>query len=363
MTSFFLRDAANIVLPILSLHKFFQRCSVSTVMPVPSRGQFLLIVVLVVLSHTVVASAESIQRVGTTGEVPNTGLLFNTGHQGSVTHLMTWSPDALLVSAGADGTVRVWDTNERKLVAAKSLDDGNAAGLVLHPSLPRAYVVVKNDSQVNLVGWDWRRDITLFSVNIVEQPLYIGISRTAERLLLGRPFYDGLWILDAVTGNWQSDTRGGIVTFAATSTDDQNLLTYQPSGVLTYRSRATDEVQRVLGLPSELKDLALSSNRRYLIGRVGQSIVLLDAVTGVEVERRRVNGLKIMKTWPEANRILIVADGQYGPELQVFSINADRSLSVVLTQRILGTPTAIGFGEESVFLGLSDGTILLLDLQ
>lgn len=320
---------------------------------------------LLALVQTQVVGAEHRQMVGEEGDIPAAGLQFSTGHQGAVTQLVTWEAGSLLLSAGKDGTLRIWEAREGKLRDTVSLTDGEVTSLVLHPRKPHAYAVAIDDAGVSLVGWDWQQEHLMFSVDADDRPLFMGLSRTSESLLIGRASYDGPWLLDSSTGDRQPglERDGGIVTFAATSSDERTVLTYQPSGLLTYRYRATGKVHRSLSVPSELVDLSLSGDRRYLIGRIGQWLVSVDAVTGVEMDRRRVDGLRLMKLWSEANRVLVVADGKHGLELRALPLAAGRFWAPVIVRRVIGVPTALGHGREEIFVGLSDGTILWLDLR
>ena len=309
------------------------------------------------------AGAEHLQVVGATGRMPAAGLQLDTGHQGAVTHLVPWAAGSLLVSAGADGTVRVWEPRDGALRRTVRLAEGDISAVVLHPWLPRAYAVVSDGTGLRLVGWDWQRERQLFSVDPGVRPLFLGLSRSAGSLLVGRASFDGLWLLDAATGEPQPglERGSGIVTFAATSRDERTVLTYQPSGALTYRYRETGQVQRSLSVPSELNAPRLSGDRRHLIGRIGEWLVSVDAVNGVEVDRRRVEGLRLMKLWAAADRVLIVADGEHGLELRSLPLTAGRFGEPVLAQRLHGMPTALGHGRAEIFVGLADGTILRLD--
>ena len=313
---------------------------------------------------TWVAGAAPLQTVGEEGRIPVSGLQFSTGHRGAVTHLAPWRGGSSLVSAGADGTLRVWDTRDGALRHSVTLDGGVPSALVVHPWLPRAYVSLSGGWGEWLSAWDWERERELFRVSQSDRPLFLGLSRTARSLLVGRASFDGLWILDATTGARQASERGtGLVTFAVTSRDERTVLTYQPLGSLAYRNRATGDTRPFLRVPADLTDLGLSSDRRYLIGRAGEWVVSVDAVTGAEMDRRRIDGLRLMQLWDTADRVLVVAEDEHGPNLHTLPVIDGRFGEFGLARRVTGTPAALSYGHEELFVGLADGTILRLDLR
>ncbi len=316
---------------------------------------------------SVAAGAEQVQRVGAAGAIPAGGLQFDTGHRGAVTHLAPWRGGDLLVSAGADGTLRVWEPRSGALRHSLAVAGGAPSALVVDPRLPRAYLALGGAGGAGgerVAAWDWERGRELFSVPQDDRTLFLGLSRTARSLLVGRAAFDGLWLLDPATGDRQAGLeRGtGIVTFAVSSRDERTVLAYQPSGSLTYRSRDTGQVRQSLRVPADLTGLVLSADQRYLIGRAGEWLVSVDAVDGAETDRRRIDGLRLTALWGAAGRLLAVAEDEHGPSLHVLPVAAGRFEDAVLTRRVPGMPAALSYGRESVFVGLADGTILALDL-
>ncbi len=180
--------------------------------------------------------------------------------------MAAWRGGSFLVSAGVDGSLRVWDPRDGSLRHAVALR-GVPSALVVHPWLPRAFVALADGSGQWLTAWDWESGVKLFSIPLSDPPLFLGLSRTAGSLLVGRASFDGLWLLDPTTGERQPglESGTGIVTFAVTSRDERTVLTYLPSGSLVYRDRATGRVLQSLRVPADLADLGLSSARRHLI--------------------------------------------------------------------------------------------------
>ena len=319
---------------------------------------------------SVAAGADYLQRVGAAGAIPAGGLRFDTGHRGAVTHLAPWRGGELLISAGADGTLRVWDPRDGALRHSLALD-GAPSALVVDPRLPRAYLALGSEGGVRgggggerLAAWDWERERVLFNVPQDARTLFLGVSSTARSLLTGRAAFDGLWLLDPATGDRQAglERGAGIVTFAVSSRDERTVLAYQPSGSITYRRRDTGQVLRSVQAPAGLTGLGLSADQRYLIGRSGEWLVSVDAVDGVETDRRRIRGLRLTAIGGTADRLLTVAEDEHGPALSVLPVTAGRFGDAVLTQRTPGTPTASAYGRDAVFVGLADGTILAMDL-
>jgi len=310
------------------------------------------------------ADAAPQQKVGAAGLVPESGLQLNTGHRGAVTRMAPWRGGSFLVSAGVDGTLRVWGRRDGTLRHSVALE-GVPSALVVHPQLPRAYVSLSDGSREWLAAWNWESGLQMFGVPLSDRPLFLGLSRTAGSLLVGRASFDGLWLLDAATGERQPGLGSGtgIVTFAVTSRDEQRVMTYQPSGSLVYRSRATGRSRESLRVPADLTDLGLSSDRRYLLGRSGEWLVAVDAVNGAVTDRLRVDGLRMVDVRSAADRVAGVVEDESGHYLRTFSLAAGRFGRERSAWRVAGVPTALAYGREELFAGLTDGTILRLDLR
>ncbi len=278
--------------------------------------------------------------------------------------MASWRGGSFVVSAGVDGSLRVWDPRDGSLRHAVALR-GVPSALVVHPWLPRAFVALADGSGEWLTALDWESGLRLFSIPLGGPPLFLGLSRTAGSLLVGRASFEGLWFLDPTTGERQPGMeRGtGIVTFGVTSRDERTVLTYLPSGSLVYRDRATGRVLRDLRVPADLADLGLSSARRHLIGRSGEWLVAIDAVDGAVTDRLRIRGLRTMQVWGAADRVVVAEEDESGPSLRTVSVTAGRFDAARSAWRVAESPTALSYGHGRLFAGLADGTILTLDLR
>ncbi len=310
------------------------------------------------------ATSAPLQTVGASGRIPDSGLQLNTGHRGAVTSMASWRGGSFVVSAGVDGTLRVWDPRDGSLRHTVVLG-GVPSALVAHPWLPRVFAALGDGSEERLAAWDWEQGLELFTIPLGDPPLFLGLSRTAGSLLVGRASVDGLWLLDPTTGERQPglESGTGIVTFAVTSRDERTVMTYQPSGSLVYRDRATGGILQSRRVPGDLADLGLSSDRRYLIGRSGEWLVSVDAIDGAETDRLRIAGLRTMEVWGAADRVVVAAEDESGPSLRTVSVSAGRFDATRSAWRVAQTPTALSYGHEKLFAGLPDGTILTFDLR
>lgn len=329
------------------------------------RGTVLLAIALSGLVAAVQgATSAPLQTVGASGRIPESGLQLNTGHRGAVTLMASWRGGSFVVSAGVDGTLRVWDPRDGSLRHTVALG-GVPSALVVHPWLPRVFAALGDGSEERLTAWDWEQGLVLFTIPLGNPPLFLGLSRTAGSLLVGRASVDGLSLIDPTTGERQPglESGTGIVTFAVTSRDERTVLTYQPSGSLVYRNRATGGILQRLRVPGDLADLGLSSDRRYLVGRSGEWLVSVDAVDGAETDRLRIAGLRTMEVWGTADRVVVAAEDESGPSLRTVSVSAGRFDATRSAWRVAQTPTALSYGHEKLFAGMPDGTILTLDLR
>ena len=119
----------------------------------------------------------------------------SSGHRGAVMDVAEDSERGLLFSVGEDGFLRIWDTEAGTLVRKIAVTRQVAQSVALNPSAPLAAVVVTDGLRSFAVDvWDWDAGKRLFSIPIVDAPLFVRFSWSGTYLLrrghaVGQPSY------------------------------------------------------------------------------------------------------------------------------------------------------------------------------
>jgi WD40 repeat protein len=211
--------------------------------------------------------------------------LINSGHVGGVTALAISTPMRVLLSGGRDGAVRVWSTDARRIRYHLRLGAEPIERLVVHPS--RSLVAVLRTSPGRAEGgfelsvWDWRAGQQVFSRSLSQRPLHVGFSSRGSWVIYTRPDWESVVLLDVTTGAERASRPGfGIVSFAATSTNERTLMTYQPGGRISYWNLASRRETASVTTVAGLEDLSLSADKRLLVGRAANDLFAIDVVSG-----------------------------------------------------------------------------------
>ncbi|MFW5747484.1 MAG: hypothetical protein ACOCX6_01680, partial [bacterium] len=84
-------------------------------------------------------------------------VVINTGHTGRVNSIAYHDSDSLLFSGGADGTLRVWDTETEKLVYLLQITHNPIEKIFLNPEAPQVGIIEKDGiSSHRLSVWNWQ---------------------------------------------------------------------------------------------------------------------------------------------------------------------------------------------------------------
>jgi hypothetical protein len=244
--------------------------------------------------------------------------------------------------------------------------------IALHPTLPHVAVVESDLGVTRLSVWDYRRARRLFDLALEAPPSYLTYSSTGRYLVVARDRHDGLLFLDPLTGErLPLFTAGfGIVSFVTFNSDDAVMMSYQPGGEVRYWDVGTQK-QRLPVLRTEpfLTQVSISgsdlSPRAFLVGSTGRQLVLADIVqNGAVRERLPVPDILSLVSSPRGE---IVALARRGSGVALLRLRYRPGSGLVPLgdevaswgPSLAGAPTAVAGGHDVLFLGTSDGTILV----
>lgn len=239
----------------------------------------------------------------------STRAVVSSGHRGAVLDMAEDGDRGLLFSVGEDGFLRVWDAEAGTLVRKIAVTRQRIASIALDPVAPRAAVVVTDGVRSFAVQvWNWDTEKLLYSIPLGNAPLFVRFSRSGTYLLCGDMQWTGLHVHRSRDGTAVPfHPEGfGMVGFAEVSRSDSTLLTYQPSGTLSYWDLATGEVIREMTAAAGLVNVRTSEDRATLVGLDGSEVVGIDALTGETRFRHDASGIASMDTSPDAGQIALL---------------------------------------------------------
>ncbi|GEM_PF-1143924 len=286
-------------------------------------------------------------------------LQVNTGHVGDVEQLAYDAMNRILFSAGEDGTVRLWKPDETVLLKKIRVSYLPVKMLALSPQNNLMAVLETNDLTIfRLSVWNWKEGKKLYTISLKHRPMFITFSKRGSYLAYSRPDWNSLVIIDSLSGHSlpYMQEAFGIVSFMVFSSSEETLLTYQPSGKLIYwHLKSGTIIKSVVTLP-DLRQMRISADRSFAAAKKGDSVVLIDLLTGNVLDRRGLIGIEDIAISPGDNEIACVVKGSGGQtQLYRYAI-IDKSLYNISISQENGLNTAI-YGNNELFLGKTDGSL------
>jgi hypothetical protein len=217
-------------------------------------------------------------------------------HRGAVNVLLPVGglPDAGTVySAGADGFLGVWDCRTNEALERFQISPWAISHLSIRPAAPggpdQLAAAEKGPNRYRLSVWDMESKTKLFSLELQYPVTFLSYSASGNFLVAATQGSPGVLFLDPQTGAAldtapRCDDR---ITFAATGKSEKSMLTYAPSGFLSYWELETGEEIRRYNVSRNLSSPILFGSRRFFAGIGQDGLSLYDAVSGSLIVREK----------------------------------------------------------------------------
>jgi hypothetical protein len=204
-----------------------------------------------------------------------------SGHPGTILDIVHDEARGVLLSAGADGTLRVWNARSHALLRRIPVTRRTVKLLAMSPSAPLAAVAAESGARSwELSIWNWETASRISALTVEDEPLFMRFSRSGTYLLYGLMSSNSFHMVDARDASPFPLPPLGMVAFAEVSRTDRTLMTYELSGRIRYRDLAAGTTLRDVTAAAGLRDIAMTQNNRIMIGRVGSVVTGIDALTG-----------------------------------------------------------------------------------
>jgi WD40 repeat protein len=287
--------------------------------------------------------------------------IIDSGHSGAVRWMEFDEKRGLLLTAGEDGTVRVWDPGEGGLLHTLHVTQLAAGRIAVNPAAAELAVVVGDGGgEVFLAVWDWERERQLYRVPLKEQPSFLRWSALGTYLLYGESSWQGLKILRASDGSPVTfHPEGfGIVGFAEMSRTEKTLMTYQVSGRITYWDVASGNQSVDVPTVPYLSGIRISQDRSVLVGFTDAEIVRVDAVTGAVRGRASAAGVRSLDISPAGDEIAVISGP--GPGARRWAAAPDSLLPAPDFPQLPSPPFVLAYGSDRVYFSGASGALAAL---
>jgi hypothetical protein len=271
----------------------------------------------------------------------------------------------LLFSWGDDGTIRIWDPDSGDSRGILRIGYRPVQRIALHPSQPQVAVLEAGEAGLSaeLSVWDYERCKQLFSLPVQEQVLCLDYSAQGSYLLYSRADYNSLVVIDPRTGrkiNYLN--RGfGIVSFFVTSRNENNLMTYQPSGAIGYWDIRTGKSLKKLSTSANLNGIRISPNLRFLTGYNADGLEVIDLLTGTVLGREPIAAVRELAFSTKGNEI--VARRESGPDstLERYYFNGKNLFKLGSIGTLPGSGhCCLAYGDSGIYLADKESTLYMM---
>ena len=292
-------------------------------------------------------------------------VLINSSHQGAVNKLYYDDNRDLLFSSGEDGSVLIWDTEKRELVSRVQISHLPVKMFAVHPEKTQLAVVESDQLKTfRLSIWDWEKSSRLFLRDLAELPLFITYSPKGKYLLYARQEYNSLVLLNPKTGRELNLLKNGsgIVPFAVISGNERNIMTYQPSGLITYLEISSGRIlKRVKTLP-DLVAIKIFPDNLYIAASTGESLVVVDLLTGKVKSRAAVSEITDIGISGQGNEVACICREGGESRLTKWYFNRRDLYSVSVPEiKAFTNLKALTFADRYLFLADREGAISYLN--
>ncbi|HUX19758.1 MAG TPA: hypothetical protein VMW69_00875, partial [Spirochaetia bacterium] len=287
-------------------------------------------------------------------------LVIETGHIGPIYAVAFDNQDGLIFSGGADGTVRAWSSANHELVGVLQIGHLPIRMIAVDPARHEiAAFETDNINTFRIVAWDWENSTQLFSRDLTETPLFMKYSPAGSFLVYGVPAWKSLNFLDSSTGRALPYFDGGIgiVSAAIISDSEKSIMTYSPSGQISYWSVDSGTLKQSYQTLANLSAISFTPNNRYLIGAYNNSLVMVDLVGGQTVSSTPLPNVLNTTVDPSTSEVAAYSTGDNGPELSLYSLSGGLLKMGSAFDAPQSTLTDFVFADGSLIASNQDGTL------
>jgi WD40 repeat protein len=288
----------------------------------------------------------------------------DTGHQDSVLAIQYDDRRDLLLTGSADGTIKIWEPESGTLLHSLLVSHLPVQRFAFHPSQPLIAVLEVYGPDTASVGvWNWQSKAQLYRIEMTDVPLCFTFSPQGTYLITCQADWNSINVYNGKTGKVRPlmNDGFGIVSFVTVSQSEKNIMTYQPSGRLTYWELETGKEIKVVETLPNLSLARISHNRRYMMAQTDERLVILDLLSGRIKASTQLTRIKSLTISQDDRTIVCLTDDRDAPMISSWLFTGDDLYELESSQAVIsGLPqqiTSIATRNDDLLLGDGNGTL------
>ena len=279
-------------------------------------------------------------------------------HSGSILHLSCKNDRNEVFSAGNDGMVIKWNTNNTG--EHYQCSDLPIHMIAVHPSKEEIAIYETDEFSTYRVSvWDWSRKTKKFTKSFNSAITCLNYSAKGTYLLVGTATMKGLNFFSSDTGYSKNilSSSTGAVTMAHTSNSEASLVVYSPSGLLIYYDLKKGVEKTRFSVEANLSSPTLYNNNVFFAGIRDNTVYKISATTGKNLASVQAVNPFIVTSQKDSELIFIEkADNKYNVEKLI-----DNQKVIQQALKTTEEATVAVKAYDCFYLGTKGGNIYRLD--
>ncbi|MDR0556785.1 MAG: hypothetical protein LBG43_02795 [Treponema sp.] len=296
------------------------------------------------------------------------------GHRGAIRAVVY---DGIrVITAGTDGFLGFWNLQRRVAEERFQISELPLKAMRLRPEKPHLAVIESDGKRRRVSAWNYETKENLFSIDFTAEPAFITYSDAGGFLIVAKSDRTGTLCLDGNTGEllYTVPNIAGGATLAATGKSEASMISYMPSGVISYWNLAQEKEIQQRGTVVGLQAPILVGNNRFIAG-VGtgssgeKGLFVIDAVAGkiLDYDPRITRGSVYSVKSESPDFICISENSANGAAVQTiyfFTINRLQKIEskhdpqIIDSQSHVESLTAL---QNGVAFGSADGNVRIFN--
>ena len=299
----------------------------------------------------------------------NEDVVIQSGHISEITALVFNNTDNLLFSASTDGTVRVWDADTGRLFKKLQISYLPVKDIAVHPEKPFIAVLVVLNPLLSVISvWNWETEKVVYSIKLDHIPLFFTYSTKGSYFVYTKPSWNSIVVHDGESGKiLPIFIKGfGIVSYVQFSKTENNLMTYQPSGKISYWDIKTQKslLDKPLSTIPNLSNISIniSKENTFIAASTEKNILIVNILNGKVIDKKEVPGIYSTAISPTGKKVICISKEEGLNNIHVFSFlnNSLKENAISKTPipfKVLNTPVYVG---KKPYFSTQDGKIIYI---
>ncbi|MBI9101380.1 MAG: hypothetical protein JEY99_03115 [Spirochaetales bacterium] len=313
-----------------------------------------LLILIILLTHFFPLAADE-----------NSRILINSGHNEPITSLIYSQNSDFLFSSSEDGTMRIWNPDNKALVYNEKISRNPIRLTALHPTKPEVAIVTSDNlNSFILIVYNWETGVQLYSVKLPEIPLFLQYSPTGSFIVYGITNWKSLTFIDSESGSTLPYlTEGfGIVSTAFISASEKTILTYSPSGYIQYWGVEDSVLKKRVPTIPNLENPVFTDNGRYMAASNSKEIMLIDLLSGNPVSSHDLEDIDFITFTPDFEHLYVYSRSSRGYILSIYNYTRNRLiLSKKFTNLDIRKLSGLSAENGKIYMADSDVNIFLFN--